>query len=67
MICGPCAIQKHQRCSGLLRTEFGFCACSDRGHLAEDASDDDKAVESRVNCFPSERARGSTAPNHEVL
>jgi hypothetical protein len=33
-VCGPCAIAWHPKCTGLLRTAFGFCACADRGHEA---------------------------------
>lgn len=40
LICGPCAIQQHHKCTGLLRTEFGFCACADRQHADKPAGDD---------------------------
>ncbi len=57
MVCGPCAMFWCHQCTGLLRTQFGFCACADRDHLPIDASDVDKAEASRVNLFPSERSR----------
>jgi hypothetical protein len=34
-ICGPCAVAWHDKCSGFLLAQIGFCACSDRGHAAE--------------------------------
>lgn len=33
MICGPCAVGLCHQCTGFLKAEFGFCACSDRGHV----------------------------------
>jgi hypothetical protein len=37
LVCGPCAVQNCAACTGLLRTQLGFCACSDRGHIANKA------------------------------
>ncbi len=33
-VCGPCAVGWHDKCSGFLRADYGFCACADRGHDA---------------------------------
>lgn len=32
MTCGPCAFDQHEKCTGLLRASFGFCACADHDH-----------------------------------
>lgn len=38
--CGFCAIGQHEHCTGLLRTEYAFCACWTRQHAAKpDATD----------------------------
>lgn len=40
LCCGPCAVGQHERCSGFLRTEFGFCACHLRWHEPKPNGDD---------------------------
>jgi hypothetical protein len=61
MICGPCAVGLHHKCTGFLRTEFGFCRCADRKHAKlED-------VDPRVAGVPGSGALGSTAASNEVM
>jgi hypothetical protein len=33
MICGPCGLERHSECNGLLRASLGFCGCADRDHV----------------------------------
>lgn len=32
ILCGLCGGDKHDACTGFLRTDYGFCGCADRGH-----------------------------------
>ncbi len=32
MICGLCAVGRHNECNGLCRATYEFCACADRNH-----------------------------------
>lgn len=40
LVCGPCAVGQHAGCTGLLRTEHGFCACWTRQHQPKPDADD---------------------------
>lgn len=56
LCCGPCAIGKCERCTGLLRTEFAFCACWTRQHQAKPGADD-PAVRAKNDAIYCEHVR----------
>lgn len=58
MCCGPCAFGQHHGCTGLLRTEYGFCACATRQHQPKPDADD-PAVRARNEAIYIAHARNT--------
>jgi hypothetical protein len=56
LCCGFCAVGQHERCTGMLRTQYGFCACWTRQHQPKPDADD-PAVRARNDAVYLEYVR----------